>query len=174
MKKFLMSLLFSKKQREVIWQAMIFSEYTYRRRGNVDAAAVVQTVINETKSTIGVVKDKYTQEEVDFIVANVIRDTKNESEKHIRAAYNKGVESCKEELSAAYRKGIDDTMAKIAGVSVGIVRHKIEEDEKNEGEDAQDSTAGEGEDTNKQEGTDTADQGGQNDDAEESEEKKEE
>lgn len=169
MKKFLMSLLLSKKQRMVIWQAMIFSEYTYRRRGNVDAAAVVQTVINETKSTIGVVKDKYTQEEVDFIVANVIRDTKNESEKHIRAAYNKGVDSCKAELDAAYRKGIDDAMSKIAGVSVGIIRHKIEEDE-----GGKDLPADDGKDSDEQKETDTADQGGQTAEAEESEEQKEE
>lgn len=169
-----MGLLLSKKQRDVIWQAMIFSEYTYRRRGNVDAAAVVQTVINETKSTFGVVKDKYTQEEVDFIVANVIRDTKNESEKHIRAAFNKGVDSCKAELDAAYRKGIDDAMSKIAGVSVGIIRHKIEEDEKNEDEGGKDLPADDGKDSDEQEGTDTADQGGQTAEAEESKEQKEE
>lgn len=78
MKKFFFKLLLNKKQREIIWQALIFSEYTYRRRGRIDDAAVVQTVINETQSTFGVVKETFSREEVDFIVANVIKDTKAE------------------------------------------------------------------------------------------------
>ena len=136
MKKFLLKLLLNKKQREIIWQAMIFSEYTYRRRGNVDGAAVVQTVINETQSAFDVVKSNYSKEEVDYIVAQVIKDTKAESEKTIKDAY---------------KKGVDDTMAKIA--AVGIVVSKINEgdaEQKEEEEQNQDSSEGgetEGEET---------------------------
>ena len=141
MKKFLLKLLLNKKQREIIWQAMIFSEYTYRRRGNVDGAAVVQTVINETQSAFGVVKDTYSKEEVDYIVAQVIKDTKAESEKTIKDAYKKGVDSCRQELETAYQKGVDDTMAKIA--AVGIVVSKIKEgDSEQEEEQKQDSSEG--------------------------------
>lgn len=148
MKKFLLKLLLNKKQREIIWQAMIFSEYTYRRRGNVDGAAVVQTVINETQSAFGVVKDTYSKEEVDYIVAQVIKDTRAESEKQIKDAFRSGVDSCKKELETAYKKGVDDTMAKIA--AVGIVVSKIkegdaeqeQEEQKQEG-DEQEGTTGE-------------------------------
>lgn len=141
MKKFLLKLLLNKKQREIIWQAMIFSEYTYRRRGNVDGAAVVQTVINETQSAFGVVKDTYSKEEVDYIVAQVIKDTRAESEKTIKDAYKKGVDSCRQELETAYKKGVDDTMAKIA--AVGIVVSKIKEgDSEQEEEQKQDSSEG--------------------------------
>ena len=151
MKKFLLKFFLNKKQREIIWQAMIFSEYTYRRRGNVDGAAVVQTVINETQSAFDVVKSNYSKEEVDYIVAQVIKDTKAESEKTIKDAYKKGVDSCRQELETAYQKGVDDTMAKIA--AVGIVISKINEgdvEQKEEEEQNQDSSEGgetEGEET---------------------------
>ena len=143
MKKFLLKLLLNKKQREIIWQAMIFSEYTYRRRGNVDGAAVVQTVINETQTAFDVVKSNYSKEEVDYIVAQVIKDTRAESEKTIKDAYKKGVDSCRQELETAYQKGVDDTMAKIA--AVGIVVSKIKEgdsEQKEEEEQKQDSSEG--------------------------------
>lgn len=152
MKKFLLKLLLNKKQREIIWQAMIFSEYTYRRRGNVDGAAVVQTVINETQSAFDVVKSNYTKEEVDYIVAQVIKDTKSESEKTIKDAYKKGVDSCRQELETAYRKGVDDTMAKIA--AVGIVVSKINEDDaEQEQEEEQKQDSSEGAETEGQETT---------------------
>ena len=155
MKKFLLKLLLNKKQREIIWQAMIFSEYTYRRRGNVDGAAVVQTVINETQTAFDVVKSNYSKEEVDYIVAQVIKDTRAESEKTIKDAYKKGVDSCRQELETAYQKGVDDTMAKIA--AVGVVVSKIKEDDseqKQEEEQKQDSSESdetEGQETNSQE-----------------------
>lgn len=153
MKKFLLKLLLNKKQREIIWQAMIFSEYTYRRRGNVDGAAVVQTVINETQTAFDVVKSNYSKEEVDYIVAKIIKDTKAESEKTIKEAYKKGVDSCRQELETAYQKGVDDTMAKIA--SVGIVVSKIKEDDsEQEQEEEQKQDSSEGGETEGQETTD--------------------
>lgn len=152
MKKFLLKLLLNKKQREIIWQAMIFSEYTYRRRGNVDGAAVVQTVINETQTTFDVVKSNYSKEEVDYIVAQVIKDTRAESEKTIKDAYKKGVDSCRQELETAYQKGVDDTMAKIA--AVGIVVSKIKEgDSEQEQEEEQKQDSSEGGETEGQETT---------------------
>lgn len=152
MKKFLLKLLLNKKQREIIWQAMIFSEYTYRRRGNVDSAAVVQTVINETQSAFGVVKDTYSKEEVDYIVAQVIEDTRVKSEKQIKDAFRSGVDSCKKELETAYQKGVDDTMAKIA--AVGVVVSKIKEDDsEQEQEEEQKQDSSEGVETEGQETT---------------------
>lgn len=143
MKKFLLKLLLNKKQREIIWQAMIFSEYTYRRRGNVDGAAVVQTVINETQSAFGVVKDTYSKEEVDYIVAQVIKDTRAESEKQIKDAFRSGVDSCKKELETAYKKGVDDTMAKIAAVGIVVSKIKEGDAEQEQEEQKQEGTTGE-------------------------------
>lgn len=127
MKKFLLKLLFNKRQREIIWQAMIFSEHTYRRRGNINNAAVVQTVINETESAFNVVKNTYTKEEVDFIVANVLRDAKVENDKQIKIAYEKGVDSCRKELENAYNRGYEDRMKQFSGIAV-IREVKCDED----------------------------------------------
>lgn len=140
MKKFLLKLLFNKKQREIIWQALIFSEYTYRRRGNVDAAAVVQTVINETQSTLGVVKETYTKEELDYIVANVIKDTRAESEKRIKDAFKFGADSCKKELETAYNKGMEDAMNKITVGAVIIRKDDIEQKQDSSENDEQGQT----------------------------------
>lgn len=177
MKKFLLKLLFNKKQRNIIWQAMIFSEYTYRIRSNVDAAAVVQTVINETQSTFGVVKNTYNKEEVDYIVSQVIKDTKVESEKAIKDAYRKGVDSCRQELENAYQKGVDDTMAKIA--AVGVVVSKINEDDtkqKEEEEQKQDSSESvetEGQETTSEDSQESVEQGSQvKEDSEQTQEEK--
>ena len=145
-------MLLNKKQREIIWQSMIFSEYTYRRRGNVDGAAAVQTVINETQTAFDVVKSKYSKEEVDYIVAQVIKNTRAESEKTIKDAYKKGVDSCHQELETAYQKGVDDTMAKIA--ALGIVVSKIKEDDsEQEQEEEQKQDSSEGGETEGQETT---------------------
>lgn len=148
MKKFLLKLLLNKKQREIIWQAMIFSEYTYRKRGNVDGAAVVQTVINETQSAFGVIKNTYSKEEVDYIVAQVIKDTRKESEKQIKDAFRSCVDSCKDELEIAYKKGVDDTMAKIAAFDIIVSKIKecdAEQEQKEEKQtgDEQEDTTGE-------------------------------
>ena len=94
-------MLFNKRQRAIIWQAILFSEHTYKRRGNVNAAATVQTVINETEKIFGFDKPHFTKEEVDDIVAGVI----NEDKAHIQDAFRKGAEVAKEKINEAYNAG---------------------------------------------------------------------
>ena len=67
-----MSLLLSKQERVMIWNALWFSNHTYRRRGNVDGAAAVQMVMNSTEHVLGVNKKTFTKEEVDQIVKDVV------------------------------------------------------------------------------------------------------
>lgn len=133
MKKFLLRLLFSKKQRQIIWKALLYSEYVYRKRGNVDYAAVVQTVINETEKSFNCVKSNYTKEEVDYIVSNVIKETKMESEKLLKEAYKKGVDSCREQLNSCYQKGYDDAMNNVPGVIL------IKKNDENDSEEKEES-----------------------------------
>ena len=66
-KAFILNRLFDKRQREIIWNAVLFSEHTYRRRGDVDSAAQVQQVINEVATIFGV-KETFTRQEVDEIM----------------------------------------------------------------------------------------------------------
>lgn len=67
-KRFIYNRLFNKRQRFAIWQAVLFSEYTYRRRGNVDGAAYVRTVINEVAPIAATKQRLFTADEVDAIV----------------------------------------------------------------------------------------------------------
>lgn len=100
-KKRIFKMLFNKRQRAIIWQAILFSEHTYKRRGNVNAAATVQTVINETEKIFGFDKPHFTKEEVDEIVAGVL----NEGKAHIQDAFRKGTEVAEEKIKEAYNAG---------------------------------------------------------------------
>lgn len=100
-KKRIFKMLFNKRQRAIIWQAILFSEHTYQRRGNVNAAASVQTVINETEKIFGFDKLHFTKEEVDEIVAGVL----SEGKAHIQDAFRKGTEVAEEKIKEAYNEG---------------------------------------------------------------------
>lgn len=87
LKRFLISICLNKTQRRIIWQAIVFSEYTYRCRGNVDEATTVKTVMNDTEELFDVVKRTYTKEEVDMIVEKAVRDSLSEAEARVKVAY---------------------------------------------------------------------------------------
>lgn len=92
-KKFIFNRIFNQRQRDIIWNAVLFSQHTYRRRGQVDNAAVVQQVINEV-AYLFKVKRNYSQEEVDAMIQAVTKDFQNyqtEAENKINKAYQKGV-----------------------------------------------------------------------------------
>lgn len=62
-KRVILSLLLSKNERVMLWNSLWFSNYTYRRRGDVDGAAAVQIVMNNLKHILGVTKQKFAHEE---------------------------------------------------------------------------------------------------------------
>lgn len=111
-KKRIFKTLFNKRQRAIIWQAILFSEHTYKRRGNVNAAASVQTVINETEKIFGFDKPHFTKEEVDEIVAGVL----NEGKAHIQDAFRKGTEVAEEKIKEAYNAGFKRCIEEIESV----------------------------------------------------------
>ena len=83
----MISICLNKTQRRIIWQAITFSEYTYRRRGNVDEASKVMTVMNDTEALFDVIKRTYTKEEVDIIVEKAVRDSLSAAEARVKVAY---------------------------------------------------------------------------------------
>lgn len=87
MKKLLLKLILNKRQKELIWDALLFSAHTYKRRGNVESQAQVQTVLNELEKTFGVVKQCYSKDDVTNLVNN-----STEALKAIEAKYKKEVE----------------------------------------------------------------------------------
>lgn len=98
LKRFILSMLLTKQERVMIWNALWFSNHTYRRRGNVDGAAAVQMVMNRTEGLIVPKGRKYSEKELTEIVEGVINEAAKASEevtRHIaRQEFNKG-----------YRKG---------------------------------------------------------------------
>lgn len=87
LKRFLISICLNKTQRRIIWQAITFSEYKYRQRGQVDEASLVMSVMNDTEELFDVVKRTYTKEEVDLIVDKAVRDCMSSAEARVKVAY---------------------------------------------------------------------------------------
>ena len=111
-KAFILNCLFNKRQREIIWNAVLFSEHTYRRRGDVDSAAQVQQVINEVSTTFGV-KETFTRQEVDEIMRRTGQQVADDIQKvvgeKLHKAYKDGRKAgIKETLDKLTEKFIDD------------------------------------------------------------------
>lgn len=119
-KRLFVKMLFSKKQREIIQQAVIFSEYTYRRRGRVDEAAKVQCVLNEITPVIGIIKQTFTKEEVDAIVDNFSKSQ---------------TEIFKREIKKAFEAGADSVLKHLKPVGCLCVKKVEENDGKGDGND---------------------------------------
>lgn len=86
-KTLITKMLFNERQRAMIWRALVYSAYKYRKHGNVDRAAAVQTVMNELADSMGVIPSVFTKEQVDKIVDDVYTDAKH----HVNKAYNAGL-----------------------------------------------------------------------------------
>lgn len=71
-KRFILKMLLSKQERIIIWNALWYSNHTYRRRGNINGAVAVSQVMNKVGYILGAVPQKYTKAEVDKIVDGVI------------------------------------------------------------------------------------------------------
>jgi hypothetical protein len=111
-KAFILNCLFNKRQREIIWNAVLFSEHTYRRRGDVDSAAQVQQVINEVATTFGV-KETFTRQEVDEIMKRTGQQVADDIQKvvgeKLQKAYKDGRKAgIKETLDKLTEKFVDD------------------------------------------------------------------
>lgn len=97
-KRFLMSLLLTKQERVMIWNALWFSNHTYRRRGNVDGAAAVQMVMNRTAGLIVPKGRTYSEKEVSEIVDEVLKGAAKASEEILG-------EISRHEFRKGYRRG---------------------------------------------------------------------
>lgn len=104
-KKILFNLLFTKKQKEVLLKAIVYSEYKYRQRGNVDMAVNVHIVFNELSSFLGL-KQTYTREEVDAIVNRLMDERSANESKNLKDAYNKGCHDAIERIQKDLKNGL--------------------------------------------------------------------
>ena len=89
-KKFILSMLLNKRERIIIWNVLCFSNHTYRRRGNINGAVAVSQVMQRVEYILGVTSQRYTKEEVDKIVEQVIENIVREvAKKRMSVGYDK-------------------------------------------------------------------------------------
>lgn len=98
-KNLLVKILLNKRQREVIYKALVFSAYKYRKHGNVDKAVSVQTVINEVSGKLGIVPETFTKDEVDNIVNNIFSNCHKQNQNAFFAGIQEGKKRAFKEFS---------------------------------------------------------------------------
>lgn len=135
LKRFILSLLLTKQERVMIWNALWFSNHTYRRRGNVDGAAAVQMVMNRTEGLLVPKGRKYSEKELVEIVEGVINEAAKASEEVTRHV-------ARQEFNKGYRRGRSEGC---------IIFAMIFGQDKEEDAESSDSKPTEGEDTEKEE-----------------------
>lgn len=108
-KRFIFNCLFNKRQRNVIWQAVLYSEYNYKRRNNAEGVARVRQVINEVAPVAATKQRTYLESQVNEIV---------------QAQVNVALKGAEEKMAAAYKEG------KAAGVKATIdeMKHYVKEE----------------------------------------------
>lgn len=103
LKRFILSLLFTKQERVMIWNALWFSNHTYKRRGNADGAAAVQMVMNRTEGLLVPKGRKYSEKEVAEIIDGIVKSVVKASEDITRPI-------ARREFNRGYRKGRSERM----------------------------------------------------------------
>lgn len=129
-KRFIFNRIFNQRQRDIIWNAIVFSQHTYRRRGQIDNAAVVQQVLNEVKSIFFASKS-FTQDEVNAIIGkmeNSFKAYQKEAENKVRQAYEKGVLEGVKKASSEIQEEIKKMSKPSIKGCVVVVRSKNEEE----------------------------------------------
>lgn len=89
-KRFIFNRLFNKRQRNVIWQAVLYSEYTHRRRNNAEGVARVRQVINEVAPIAATKQRTYFESQVNDIVQVQVNAALKGVEERVAAAYKEG------------------------------------------------------------------------------------
>ena len=100
-KRFIYNRLFNERQREAIWQAVLFSEHTYKRRGNVDGAAAMRQVINEVVQTAATKQKVFLESQVHEIVIQEVDKALKGAQEKVENAYREG-------KAAGVKKAIDE------------------------------------------------------------------
>lgn len=132
MKKFFLGLLMNSRQREIVWNAIVFSAHTYLRRGNTTQAANVQTVMNEVGPMFGV-KTVYTKDQVDKLLEQASKETREAMEQALDKAK-------KVAFQAGFESALDGIIS--GEVKVGVVNiEPKQQEQETEGDQQQEAPA---------------------------------
>ena len=133
----------NKEQRAVIYQALIYSEHVYKRRGNVYKAVKVKSVIEQTSKLFGF-WNTVTEEEVTNIVENVRKD----NEKLLADTFNRGAAVAEQKLREAFAAGFNSCLKKVREDSA---KHQEDDSSKSKDNDEEGSEKDESSDEEKKE-----------------------
>ena len=89
-KRFIFNRLFNERQRNVIWHAVLYSEYNYKRKNNADGVARVRQVINEVAQIAATKQRTYLESQVNEIVQTQVNAALRGADEKIAAAYKEG------------------------------------------------------------------------------------
>lgn len=89
-KRFIFNRLFNKRQRNVIWQAVLYSEYNYKRKNSSEGVARVRQVINEVAPVAATKQRTYLESQVNEIVQAQVNAALKGAEERMAAAYKEG------------------------------------------------------------------------------------
>lgn len=105
-KRIIVNLLFNRRQREVIWAALLFSAHTYRRRGNMNGFAVVTRVIEELRGCLGFEERTWTNEEVEELIDKSSEAISKKIDHISKEAYQQGVAHGRQEIIEQLQSGL--------------------------------------------------------------------
>ena len=80
----------TKEQRVVIWNALQYSDYHYRKNSQVDNAVVTTSVLKAVEKAFGVTGKKFSAGEVSEMLNRMVAQAKQKAEKEIADAYQRG------------------------------------------------------------------------------------
>lgn len=72
-KRFILSLLFTKEERILIWNSVRFSKHTYKRRHDEAGAGVMEELMIKTKKIFFSEKESYSEEELNKMVNDIVQ-----------------------------------------------------------------------------------------------------
>lgn len=127
-KRFIINRVLSKRQREILWAALLFSAHTYKRRGNMDGFAVVSRVIEELKTIMGFEERTWTKEEVEALIEESSEVISRKVNQIAKESYDKGVRAGRSE-AALERISEENALGELltVGLAMGIVPKRTEE-----------------------------------------------
>lgn len=118
--------IFNKNERNVIFNTLCYSCYRYKKKGRIDEAVKVQSVINHVYDAFGIENVKYTKAEVDKIVDNAIEHSAK-----------KATEFFSGKIDEAHKAGYEAALKDVSAGLVSIIGYKENNEEvaDNDGEE---------------------------------------
>ena len=126
-KRIFLHLALSRRQRNIIWNALQYSDYKYRTHQKVGRAVEVARVISETEAIFGVTKRRYTAKEVEQMLIAVGRETRRRMASKVHEAYHSGKQQGIREVVSNIKHGRGMVIGEVVTVEEPAAENKSAE-----------------------------------------------